>query len=519
MILLLLATPVAAQAPAGLYQKGMELASQKRWDEARAAFEAGARAAPGDIRFPLQLAGIAFNLNDFRTARRWLRTALRLQPHNGYANEFLATIYALEENLDAALKYWNRAEKPQISRLEWPSGLKIRTELLDSAFAFPPAGLLMHEDYLLTRARLEQLGIFPRFRFQITPEDQGDRYSVQFNALERNAWGPPGPARYLAPLRGVFFQALMPEYANWNGRAVNVRTLARWDRQKQRFAADLTTPRQRVYFDYRRERWDLTRSFHGQGAAPAGLDLRKAAVGYGLRGIVSHRQAWWAELELNTRAWLGGTPEAGGFVEGAAPVVRAGVDSLLWNVPERRFRLHSIISADTGKVLGAGIEAYLKAQGGLRAEWLPQAAGEDYAVRASLRAGKSAGGLPFDELHMLGVERDSGLWMRGHAGTGRGRKGSAPLGRDYLLASWEMDKVLHRGAFWTITAGPLLDTGQTWDGRGVFGSPIWLTDAGVQGRVKVLSGPEITLSWGRDLRGGRNVFYATLGRGPLLARH
>ena len=41
-----------------------------------------------------------------------LRRALRLAPRDDYTNNFLATIYFLEGNLDAALKYWNRSGKP-----------------------------------------------------------------------------------------------------------------------------------------------------------------------------------------------------------------------------------------------------------------------------------------------------------------------------------------------------------------------------------------------------------------------
>jgi hypothetical protein len=514
-----------AQPPDELYQQGLAQAREKRWAEARAAFEAGLRATQSEARFHVQLAGIAFTLNDFPVARRHLRAALRLEPDSEYANDFLATIYALDENLDAALKYWNRAGKPELAALRLPAGLRTRPEVLDSAFAFAPLGLLRREEYLGTRARLDRLGVISRYRFEVTPQAAGEKFEVDFIAAERNGWGPPGWPRYLLPLQGVFFQAVMPEYANWSGRGVNVRWLARWDGNKQRLAAEISGPvggdaamRQTAYVDYRRERWDLTRSYRGGGTAPTDLELRKFAAGYGFRQLVSHRLAWWSEIELSWRGLPGGAPEEDEFAGGVAPVVRAGLEAELLNLPERRFRIEGGVSADAGKVMGSGLGALVKTQAYVRQGWNPRARGEDYAMRSVLRAGRSGGGLPFDEFHALGIERDTGLWMRGRAGTERGRKGSAPLGRDYVLATWEMDKVVYRGALWTVTAGPLVDTGRVWDGRGVFGAPLWMTDAGVQARIGVLAGPEVTLSWGRDLRGGGSVFYATLGRGPLLAR-
>ena len=49
---------------------------------------------------------------------RDLRGALRLAPDDSYIPEFLGTIYLLEGNLEAALKYWNRLEKPRLTAVE-----------------------------------------------------------------------------------------------------------------------------------------------------------------------------------------------------------------------------------------------------------------------------------------------------------------------------------------------------------------------------------------------------------------
>src|SRR2546425_5061076 len=44
-----------------------------------------------------------------------LHAALRLNPQDAYSSEFLATIYFLEGNIEAALKYWNPEDKPRRS--------------------------------------------------------------------------------------------------------------------------------------------------------------------------------------------------------------------------------------------------------------------------------------------------------------------------------------------------------------------------------------------------------------------
>jgi hypothetical protein len=131
-------------------------------------------------------------------------------------------------------------------------------------------------------------------------------------------------------------------------------------------------------------------------------------------------------------------------------------------------------------------------------------------MQARFRAGATAGKATLDELFELGIERDNDLWLRGHAGTLDGRKGAAPLGRRFFLSNWEMDKNIYGNGFVTLKLGPLLDTGAIADSSGFFGSRRWLWDAGAQCKIQVLGSLNVVLSYGRDLRGGHNAFYATV---------
>jgi hypothetical protein len=118
--------------------------------------------------------------------------------------------------------------------------------------------------------------------------------------------------------------------------------------------------------------------------------------------------------------------------------------------------------------------------------------------------------VPFDELFQLGIERDNDLWLRGHAGTSHGQKGAAPLGRRYFLANWETDKNVYGNGLVTVKLGPFVDTGAIADSSGWFGSRRWLWDTGAQCKIRVLGTMTVVLSYGRDLRGGHDVFYGTV---------
>jgi hypothetical protein len=179
--------------------------------------------------------------------------------------------------------------------------------------------------------------------------------------------------------------------------------------------------------------------------------------------------------------------------------------------PEHRFEVSSTASSEAARLWSQPAQSFEKLQASLRANWLPQSRGADFETLWRVRAGKSFGQLPFDELFMLGLERDNDrdLWMRGHVGTRHGRKGSAPLGRDYFLATWETDKIVYNNGFFNVTLGPFLDTGKITDADSRLGSQKWMWDTGAQAKLRVL-GVGVNITYGKDLRTGNNSFYAVL---------
>ncbi|PYX87740.1 MAG: hypothetical protein DMG68_10750 [Acidobacteria bacterium] len=147
------------------YYYGTALAQLGHFEEARKVFLDGQRLQPQDKRFPTELGGVAYKQKRYSEAASWLHRALRLDPHDAYANDFLATIYFLQGNLEAALKYWNRIGKPQIESVRSEQPLRMDPTLLDRAFAFAPASQLRLPDLLTSKARAAGLGVFHVFRF------------------------------------------------------------------------------------------------------------------------------------------------------------------------------------------------------------------------------------------------------------------------------------------------------------------------------------------------------------------
>jgi hypothetical protein len=178
-------------------------------------------------------------------------------------------------------------------------------------------------------------------------------------------------------------------------------------------------------------------------------------------------------------------------------------------MPERRLTLSAGASSQVGRLWSQSSHSFEKLQPSLGLHWFPQAQGDDYEMQEQVRAGKTWGSVPFDELFTLGIDADNDLWMRGHIATRDGRKGSAPLGRNYFLSNWEGDKNIYGNGLLTLKLGPFIDTGKIMDPLPGLGPRQWLWDAGVQAKARVL-GVEIVLSYGKDLRSGNNAVYVTL---------
>lgn len=500
------------------YYYGIALAQLGRVEDARRALLAGYRLQPDNKRFPIELGGVAFKQKRYPEAARWVQRALRIDPHDSYANDLLATIYFLEGNLEAALKYWNRTGKPQIESVLTPPELKISPALLDRAFAFSPASLLRLQDLLTSEKRVAGLGVFPQYGFHLSALDDG-KFDVNFRAQELNGFGPSRWAALLSVFRGVSYETAYPEYFNAGGNARNIKALVRWDAQKRRLALSYSSPlehnpkyRYQLGVDLRNENWMIVPSFEGPAPLLGALNLQTQVVSGRIFSFSSSRWDWSIGAEISHRQYrdvlTGSALAPSVLLSGHELKQIARLNYELLRIPERRFLTTAGVSAQTASIWSNPSHAFEKLQGSLLARWLPQMSGDDYAVQEQVRAGKTFGQLPFDELFMLGMERDNDLWMRAHIGTRDGRKGSAPMGRNYFLSNWEINKNIYHNGLFGVKLSPFLDTGKITDPLPGLGSKRWLWDAGIQAKTSGL-GVVFTFTYGKDLRSGNNAFYLT----------
>ena len=162
-----------------------------------------------------------------------------VEPNDSYANDFLGTVYFLEDNLEAALKYWNRAGKPHIDDVREDPTPRVSPVLLDHAFAFSPAATLTLPQFLDSNARLRGMGIFQPFHFDLNARSDGN-FDVVFRARELDGFGNSKLESLFLFFQGLPFQEVNPQYYNLRSEAINFISMYRWDAQKRRIFAALS---------------------------------------------------------------------------------------------------------------------------------------------------------------------------------------------------------------------------------------------------------------------------------------
>ena len=489
-----------------LYLRGMSLARLDRWSEARDALMQGGRRFPRDIRFPTELGGVAYRLERLREARRHLRRAARLAPDEAYVRNFLGTLYLLDDNVDAAVRHWNVLGKPRLDAVRLPDALITDDVLLDRALAFAPGELLRREELRRTRASLELLDVFGTYDFELAPAGGSGDFVLRLRGVERRAALRGSPLLWAArALRGLAYETAFVELENLRGKAIHLRSLARWDDRKRRAAFALSAPitgepqlRWRVFGDARDERWALLEGTAGE------FRMRTAEIGAGFDAVASGRVDWGGEAAFSLRSFSRETWSYSRMPDAPAARATARARWLALDLPGRRFALRAEGRLGVERVFDSGVGLFPRVEGAIEAR-RDEVWGWDAAVRLS--AGRVGSKVPFDGLYSLGLERDSSLWVRGLRGTRDGRKGAAPLGDRYWLASSQATRRAFRVGFLDVRAGPFLDIGRVHDSGGVFGSDHTELGAGVQVELRVFGSLGVALLYGRDLRRGRGVFY------------
>ena len=203
--------------------------------------------------------------------------------------------------------------------------------------------------------------------------------------------------------------SVYPEFYNLNGKGMNWRSFFRWDDNKRWLSSEVAWPleenpkyRVRAYFAGRNENWNVTNTLTPGVPSAAGFNMRRVVTGAEFASIENWRWGWSVDGEYSYRDFrsLTGIPAQASefFTDSSGMDLRASVHRSLIRFPERRFSLDGRATGDAGRFFTNPLGKYGRLRGSLEAHWFPRAQGDDYQTSTMLRAGKTFGQVPFDDL-------------------------------------------------------------------------------------------------------------------------
>ena len=456
-------------------------AQRKLLSMSRSDFEQGWRATGNWtlLAVPeLGLASKAFRDDNLSEARQHLTNALHVNPSDTYANDFLATVYFLQDNTEAALKYWNRAGKPAVENIVIDPPLRTDSVLVDRAFAFSRGSILSLSDFEKTEARLGALGVFSRYRMELSPASN-EGFDVTLRAAERTG------ANYWSWARGLPFQSVTPEVSNIGGKARNVGSQLRWDSNKRRALFFLDTPVSgnpswgvSIALDGRDELWS---------SDSGDFRLKHVQASAEIHAVPSGRWNWTSGATVSSRHF------SNELARGVELKYSGSLTRTLVREPSKQINVDSTLSVEAGRLFGTSPLRFAKFINGTSLRWK--------SFSSQVRVGGDIGQIPFDERFTIGLERDSNLWMRAHLATVDGRKNASNTSRSFVLTNSDFQKALLNTGWFRLSAGPFLDSSKSSI------SPRWLIDMGIEMRFKVLGVFEMNLSYGKSPTDKRHAIF------------
>jgi hypothetical protein len=448
-------------------------------------------------------ASISYRMGDPLNAKEHLQAILEKNPRDAYANQFLGTLFLMDGNVEACLKYWNRIGEPLIREIQVQPIPSVDPELMDRAFVMAPASRLTYEEYLETESRLQMMGIFRKQEFKLKPRKEEGNFDLIFSAsMKKSAFSSRIKIATLLA-QAVFTETVKLEFPNIVDTTISSSSLISWDEYENRFYSSLSLPfgkhpqlRMLFFIDTRKETWSLSQD----------ADLLKWEGGFELAESVNSGWKWTGGAKLSHRSYdnISSISEHE-FQEGWLIQAFGNIESSLIRIPERRFTLRSTLNGEVGRILNSSATPFLMLENSLEMRWFPQPVGDDLAMIGRFRIGKTFGTGPFDEYFVLGVERDTDLLLRAHRNR-RDKKGENPFAPAYALWNGDINKIVIDKEKYSIRLTPFFDVGRIFD-SGLWQGEDWFMDMGIQTGLQFFIGPELMLTFAKDLRTGRNVVY------------
>lgn len=498
---------------------GIAYGRMKEYQKAQDILKEGADRYPQDARFHNQLADLFLEKNDVDGAKSELRRALAVEPGNNYASDLLATIDMSQGEVQAALQAWNKTGRPIVNDILHNYYPTFGSWVVRDALAFHPAGVLRYDAWKTTESRLFETGNFSNVGIDIEPAPVPDQYNAVIRTTaKKNTLG----SLAVGLVKGLLSETSYLDLWNIGNSGVNFNSNYRWDANRRRVEGRLKIPvplpgllHIELANTWRAERWDLSRSIRSEFRPSARFDYRANTVRFRVKQIPHYRVEVGAGLEYRNRSAKGDLPEL--FTD-SSKVGRFSAETNLRLVDRRyqnRLHLEAFLSRRsilgdvnfTGGVVELSNRFTLSKTSSTYLDW-------------TIKAGTARGRLPVEDYFVLGVDTTNPRHLlRGHKATEHDKYGKGPMGTDFALVNFDIERHLKtiplfsalNIPFFTVKGKLFFDAAKTFDRNRIFQQGRLFLDTGAGLRFETPTS-SFNIGYGRSLRDGKGVLFAYVER-------
>ncbi len=491
----------------GHFLLGFALAKRENLLASRKEFEKALLLRPTYTQALAELAGVEFRLGNNPKAVKNLRRALALDADGEYARRFLAALLYLDDKKMEALHYWNTIGEPCIGAIEYRTSHSVDAQLLNHLFNLNENEIFRREQVLDIRWKQNRFHLGPSFRWQLTPQSQGD-WDLEVSIPPNHTLS----STYLVLLQNAVRAPLYREIAIEHPMALRsgkrLKSSFRWDEPRKRFRGSAWFPfltsssdGLSLVVDLRDEEW-----VENISGIPFSLEKQQLLAEY--KHLFTGRKS----LSLN-----GGYEHQRLSFSNAHPNLNS--DPHHWRFG---FEWNQLVGLTVGDAFrlnwGARLDTFKGFGGkGSGASQVSSILGLDWAIEEpslsqlsfTLRKGFSSENLPLDHCFVAGIGQDDPLPLRAHPTVNEGRKGNSPMGRRYFLANLEFQRRLLRWKMLDVDGLVFSDTAMIAKSPFEDSAPKWFQDLGFGLRFGAMGQKWIEALFGFDLRA--SSFHIWLG--------
>ena len=497
---------------------GIAYAHMKEYEKAANALREGGQKYPQDPRFHNELAGLYLGNKDVEAAKTELQHALIVDPNNNYALDLLATISMSEGQVQTALRSWNKSGRPIVDDILHNYYLTFGSWVVRDAVAFHPGGILHYDEWKTTEWRLLATDAFTNVGLEIEPTP----VSAHYNAIVRTTNKTNTATDIIFNIvKGLPVMTSYFDHWDLGSTGINFNSNYRWDSNRRRVEGKLKIPlplpglpQLELDNTWRSERWNLSPVIRPEGLARARLAYKANVVRAYLKHTPHYRVEIGGGVEYRNRASSGELPELFTDSRNTGKFMADLNLRLADGRYQNRLRLEGF--AARRSVLGD-----MDFSGGTAALNNHVTLSKDARTYLDwmVKVGTSRGQLPVEDYFVLGLDTNPVNPLRGHSAADHGRYGRGPMGTDFVLFNFDVDRRVatipllntFNIPFLTVKWDLFFDSAKTFDRNRIFRQgKLWLdTGAGLRFETPTNS---FNISYGRSLRDGTGVLYGYVER-------